>query len=87
MTELRNRRDRSDTASMLTVDEITAEVENRRMSMVASIRSQDSATLADTTSVAEMDMTEEPEELDEENYEIVEGEEEEGGWRFHRARG
>jgi mitogen-activated protein kinase kinase kinase len=32
-TELRSKRDRSDTASLLTVDEITAEVENRRQSM------------------------------------------------------
>ncbi|KAL4253160.1 protein kinase superfamily protein [Abortiporus biennis] len=33
ITELRSKRDRSDTASMMTVDEITAEVENRRASM------------------------------------------------------
>ena len=33
ITELRSRRDRSDTASMITVDEITAEVENRRQSV------------------------------------------------------
>jgi mitogen-activated protein kinase kinase kinase len=32
MTELRSKRDRSDTASMMTVDEITAEVESRRES-------------------------------------------------------
>ncbi|KAG5220458.1 ATP binding [Salix suchowensis] len=32
MTELRSKRDRSDTASMVTVDEITAEVESRRES-------------------------------------------------------
>ncbi|KDR81649.1 hypothetical protein GALMADRAFT_239724 [Galerina marginata CBS 339.88] len=32
MTELRSKRDRSDTASLMTVDEITAEVENRRAS-------------------------------------------------------
>ncbi|KAJ4487916.1 ste11-like protein [Lentinula aciculospora] len=32
MTELRSRRDRSDTASLMTVDEITKEMENRRMS-------------------------------------------------------
>ncbi|PPQ86844.1 hypothetical protein CVT25_012563 [Psilocybe cyanescens] len=32
MTELRSKRDRSDTASLMTVDEITAEVENRRVS-------------------------------------------------------
>ncbi|KAG6879977.1 hypothetical protein C0992_008570 [Termitomyces sp. T32_za158] len=33
MTELRSKRDRSDTASFMTVDEITAEVESRRESM------------------------------------------------------
>ncbi|KAF8892559.1 hypothetical protein BD779DRAFT_1194666 [Infundibulicybe gibba] len=33
MTEFRNKRDRSDTASLMTVDEITAEVESRRESM------------------------------------------------------
>jgi hypothetical protein len=32
MTELRSKRDKSDTASLMTVDEITAEVENRRVS-------------------------------------------------------
>ncbi|KAJ4463244.1 hypothetical protein C8J55DRAFT_594221 [Lentinula edodes] len=32
MTELRNKRDRSDTASLMTVDEITKEMENRRIS-------------------------------------------------------
>lgn len=32
MTELRSKRDRSDTASLMTVDEITAEVESRRVS-------------------------------------------------------
>lgn len=32
MTELRSKRDRSDTASLMTVDEITAEVESRRAS-------------------------------------------------------
>lgn len=34
MTELRSKRDKSDTASMMTVDEITANVENRRASQV-----------------------------------------------------
>lgn len=33
MTELRSKRDRSDTASLMTVDEITAKVESRRQSM------------------------------------------------------
>ncbi|KAF8163339.1 hypothetical protein B0H34DRAFT_672360 [Crassisporium funariophilum] len=32
MTEMRSKRDRSDTASLMTVDEITAEVESRRVS-------------------------------------------------------
>lgn len=35
MTELRSKRDRSDTASLMTVDEITAEVESRRASVSA----------------------------------------------------
>jgi len=34
LSQLRRNRDRSDTASMLTVDEITAEVEHRRASMI-----------------------------------------------------
>jgi len=32
MTELKSKKDRSDTASLMTVDEITAEVESRRVS-------------------------------------------------------
>ncbi|EJD02304.1 Pkinase-domain-containing protein [Fomitiporia mediterranea MF3/22] len=52
MSELRARRDLSDTASMLTVDEITAEVElNRRKSLAASIRSGESRS-AETGSIA-----------------------------------
>ncbi|KAF8625807.1 hypothetical protein AX15_005194 [Amanita polypyramis BW_CC] len=39
MTELRSKRDRSDTASMVTVDEITAEVESRRATNNVSIES------------------------------------------------
>ncbi len=38
MTELRSKRDRSDTASMVTVDEITAEVESRRATSNVSVR-------------------------------------------------
>lgn len=38
MTELRSKRDRSDTASMVTVDEITAEVESRRVTSNVSVR-------------------------------------------------
>ncbi|KZT26359.1 Pkinase-domain-containing protein [Neolentinus lepideus HHB14362 ss-1] len=39
ITELRSKRDISDTASMMTVDEITAEVENRRMSKAFPVES------------------------------------------------
>lgn len=41
MTELRSKRDRSDTASMVTVDEITAEVENRRATTNVSVRTSE----------------------------------------------
>ncbi len=58
MAELRARRDRSDTASMLTVDEITAEVENRRKSTaVSSLRSSESAEEETGTNA---EVTEEP---------------------------
>jgi mitogen-activated protein kinase kinase kinase len=42
LTELRSRRDVSDTASVLTVDQITAEVENRRASKLLSVQSESS---------------------------------------------
>ncbi|KAL5529624.1 hypothetical protein ACEPAG_5609 [Sanghuangporus baumii] len=55
MSELRARRDRSDTASMLTVDEITAEVElNRRKSLAASVRSHESSSVASASARASM---------------------------------
>jgi len=41
LSQLRRNRDRSDTASMLTVDEITAEVEHRRASMITFDESSD----------------------------------------------
>ncbi|KAL5532741.1 STE11 [Sanghuangporus sanghuang] len=54
MSELRARRDRSDTASMLTVDEITAEVElNRRKSLAASVRSHESSVASARASMSE----------------------------------
>lgn len=84
MSELRARRDRSDTASMLTVDEITAEVENRRKSTVASIRSTESGAAvpppylgggeSDEISIANADEDATLNEEDE-NYEIIDGEE------------
>ena len=46
ITELRSKRDKSDTASMMTVDEITAEVESRR----ASLETRRSSTIRDTAS-------------------------------------
>lgn len=55
LTELRSKRDRSDTASMLTVDEITAEVESRRQSMaIESLNSRDSMD-GDSFSVKDVD--------------------------------
>ncbi|KAJ3528972.1 hypothetical protein NMY22_g9190 [Coprinellus aureogranulatus] len=41
LSELRSKRDRSDTASMMTVDEITAEVESRRISQVPDMSNPD----------------------------------------------
>lgn len=41
LSQLRRNRDRSDTASLLTVDEITAEVENRRASTITFDESDD----------------------------------------------
>lgn len=41
LSELRSKRDRSDTASMMTVDEITAEVESRRISKVPDMSNPD----------------------------------------------
>lgn len=86
MSELRARRDRSDTASMLTVDEITAEVElNRRKSLAASVRSGESGS---TPSVAagiaaatlgEKATEESVAENDEEKYEMIGEEEAEEG--------
>lgn len=46
ITELRSKRDKSDTASLMTVDEITAEVESRR----ASLETRRQSTIADTGS-------------------------------------
>lgn len=43
LSQLRKNRDRSDTASMLTVDEITAEVEHRRASTITFEESDEEA--------------------------------------------
>ena len=47
LTQLRRNRDRSDTASMLTVDEITADVEHRRASTITFEESDEEEELAD----------------------------------------
>ncbi|EIN07318.1 Pkinase-domain-containing protein [Punctularia strigosozonata HHB-11173 SS5] len=47
MTELRSKRDRSDTASLMTVDQITAEVESRRDSVAFSTMESDDWTRVD----------------------------------------
>lgn len=58
ITELRSKRDKSDTASMMTVDEITAEVESRRASMEsrgASVTVRDSFETADEWTKVDVD--------------------------------
>jgi mitogen-activated protein kinase kinase kinase len=68
MTELRSKRDLSDTASLMTVDEITAEVESRRASKnVDNGSDTDEWTRVDSDDVLEHDVVEdtlkEPEEV------------------------
>ena len=75
--ELRSKRDVSDTASMMTVDEITAEVESRRDSS----GSKDSSDSEDWTAVEPGDadsksIKEIPEEEEEEEEEVEEEEDE-----------
>ncbi|KAG1756726.1 Pkinase-domain-containing protein [Suillus paluster] len=84
MTELRSKRDRSDTASLLTVDEITAEVENRRQSMAVDMGVEGAEDwtkvepdIDDVTSLSEDDTVLEEDE-DEDESEDVEEEDETG---------
>ncbi|KIK97449.1 hypothetical protein PAXRUDRAFT_24631 [Paxillus rubicundulus Ve08.2h10] len=74
MTELRSKRDRSDTASLLTVDEITAEVENRRQSMAVDMGVEGAEDwtkvepdIDDVTSLSEETALEDEEEEDEDD--------------------
>lgn len=76
ITELRSKRDRSDTASLMTVDEITASVESRRQSTLGTLRpdsGSDEWTQVDAEDDAEkrsiMEEEEEYEEEEEEEYE------------------
>ena len=83
LAELRSKRDRSDTASMLTVDEITQEVESRRASLVAEGRDpevedgndEDGGT-ATAIDVEEEEVAEEEEEEEEEEDTAVDDENE-----------
>ncbi|KZT09454.1 Pkinase-domain-containing protein [Laetiporus sulphureus 93-53] len=84
MTELRSRRDRSDTASLMTVDEITANVESRRESGLRSDSSEsdewtkvDAETDADKQSILEEEYTEDEDEEDEDEDEDYEEDDEE----------
>lgn len=85
MTELRSKRDRSDTASLLTVDEITAEVENRRQSMAVDMGVEGAEDwtkvepdIDDVISFSEGDAVLEDDEDDEDESEEVEEEDETG---------
>ncbi|KAG1831708.1 Pkinase-domain-containing protein [Suillus variegatus] len=85
MTELRSKRDRSDTASLLTVDEITAEVENRRQSMAVDMGVEGAEDwtkvepdIDDVISLSEGDAVLEDDEDDEDESEEVEEEDETG---------
>ncbi|TFK42548.1 hypothetical protein BDQ12DRAFT_281513 [Crucibulum laeve] len=85
MTELRSKRDRSDTASLMTVDEITAEVESRTVGGSADVASSDDGwTNVDAESSAESmttgtlvneEVEEEEEDLEEEEN-TLDGEDE-----------
>ncbi|KAG8917788.1 ATP binding [Tulasnella sp. 417] len=86
LQELRSKRDMSDTASMLTLDEITEKVESRRQSMMGVGTSEygdddasDDLSLRQSTAIEEEEYEDEDEEEEEEEEEetIVEDEEDE----------
>ncbi|KAG8901078.1 ATP binding [Tulasnella sp. 403] len=88
LQELRSKRDRSDTASMLTLDEITEKVESRRQSMMGGAMSEGHASdegeedeedddARSSVRRQSMDVYDEEEEEEEEGTTILEGEEEE----------
>ncbi|TFK89132.1 Pkinase-domain-containing protein [Polyporus arcularius HHB13444] len=78
ITELRSKRDRSDTASLMTVDEITAEVESRQEIGAQSGDSDEwtKVDMDDRQSIRDVAPEEEEDEEDEEEYEDEEEEEE-----------
>ncbi|KAI0647129.1 hypothetical protein C8Q79DRAFT_606405 [Trametes meyenii] len=79
ITELRSKRDRSDTASLMTVDEITAEVESRQEAAKSGDSDEwtkvDMPDGADRESIKEAENEEEEESSEEEEEEEEEGEE------------
>ncbi|KAF9242128.1 Pkinase-domain-containing protein [Melanogaster broomeanus] len=86
MTELRSKRDRSDTASLLTVDEITAEVENRRQSMAVDMGVEGAEDwtkvepdIDDVSSLSEDTILDDEDEEEEDEDEVVIDEEDETG--------
>ncbi|KAF8522265.1 Pkinase-domain-containing protein [Hysterangium stoloniferum] len=86
LLELRNKRDRSDTASMLTVDEITQEVENRRASMVQEgeqLENEELTVGASETLVSDGETMRKGEGEDEEDADMTVNEEE--GEEEHKA--
>ncbi|EKM82649.1 hypothetical protein AGABI1DRAFT_68456 [Agaricus bisporus var. burnettii JB137-S8] len=78
MTELRSRRDRSDTASLMTVDEITAEVESRRGSTtVAGTSEMDDWTKVDVEETPDAPVDEKDVVAEQEEVEVSDGSEDE----------
>ncbi|TBU35895.1 Pkinase-domain-containing protein [Dichomitus squalens] len=75
ITELRSKRDRSDTASLMTVDEITAEVESRQETAAKSGDS-DEWTKVDVPDDKQSIKSEEGDDEEDEDEEVDEGEEE-----------
>ncbi|KAI0079916.1 Pkinase-domain-containing protein [Panus rudis PR-1116 ss-1] len=69
LSELRSKRDKSDTASMMTVDEITAEVESRRRSVISRDRVDTDWTKVDVDRGDAESIMEVPEEEEEEEEE------------------
>lgn len=79
MTELRSKRDVSDTASMMTVDEITASVESRRESIAIDRGTDSDWTKVDTDEVETVAESEEETKVDEDESEYEEEEDSEEG--------
>lgn len=78
MTELRSKKDRSDTASLMTVDEITAEVESRRGSCAVDGTSEsDDWTKVDVEETPDAPVDEKDVVAEQEEEEVSDGSEDE----------